>query len=83
MANFNKKCTYCGTQIIMSDEIGKKWAPYNADGSPHDCRNNGNGKEQAQKPITKQEKEQITLQAVQMKLAELGIIVNVERLMAS
>jgi len=63
----------------MSDETGK-WLPYNADGSAHDCRNNGNGKE---KSITKQEKEEITLQAVQKKLAELGIIINVERLMAS
>jgi len=79
MASFNKKCVYCEQQISLSDDIGKKWAPYNADGSPHDCRNNGNGKE---KPITKQEKEEITLQAVQKKLAEIGIIINVERLMA-
>jgi hypothetical protein len=64
----------------MSKETGE-WLPYDLNNGSHDCRNNG--KEQAQKPITKQEKEEITLQAVQKKLAELGIIINVERLMAS
>jgi len=66
----------------MSKETGE-WLPYNLNNGPHECRNNGNGKEQeqAQKPITKQEKEEITLQAVQKKLAEIGIIINVERLM--
>jgi hypothetical protein len=69
MASFNKKCTYCSNEITISDEIGKKWLPYNADGTAHDCRNkNGNGSK-------------YTLEQVQKKLESLGIIVNIERLM--
>jgi hypothetical protein len=57
----------------MSDETGK-WLPYNADGSSHDCRNNGkNGNGNGQKKFT--------LEQVQKKLESLGIIINVERLM--
>jgi hypothetical protein len=51
----------------MSDQNGK-WLPYNQDGSQHDCKKNGNGKE-------------ITLDAVQKKLESIGIIINLERLM--
>ena len=76
--SYKKECKFCKQTILMSKETGE-WLPYNLNNGPHDCRNNGNGKE---KPITKQEKEEITLQAVQKKLAEIGIIINVERLMA-
>jgi hypothetical protein len=68
MSEYVKTCTYCKNEIQMSDKEGR-WLPYNKDGSTHDCKKkNGNGK--------------VTLEAVQKKLESLGIIVNVERLMA-
>lgn len=77
MASFKKKCVYCDQEISMSDEIGKKWLPYNNDGSAHDCRTNGktNGDKQQQAP------KKYTLEEVMTKLESLGIIINVERLM--
>ena len=66
MSEYVKTCTFCKQEIQMSDKDGK-WHPYNKDGSAHDCR-------------TKQES--YTLEAVQKKLESLGIIVNLERLMA-
>ena len=51
----------------MSDESGK-WLPYNKDGGQHDCRMK-NGKE-------------LTVETLVRKLESLGIIVNVDRLMA-
>ena len=75
MASFNKKCVYCDQEITMSDDIGKKWLPYNADGSGHDCRNkNGNGNGNGEKKL-------FTLDEVVKKLESIGIIINVQRLM--
>jgi hypothetical protein len=51
--------------IKMSDQNGK-WLRYNQDGSQHDCKKNG---------------KEATLETVQKKLASLGIIINLERLM--
>jgi hypothetical protein len=59
----------------MSDETGK-WKAYNADGSGHDCRDkNGNGNGNTEKKFS--------LEEVVRKLESIGIIVNVERLMAT
>jgi len=71
---YEKECIFCKNKITMSNENGK-WLPYNNDGSSHDCRTktNGNGNGQNQK---------YTLDEVQKKLESIGIIINVERLMA-
>ena len=66
--SYIKTCSFCKKGIEMSDESGK-WLPYNKDGSQHDCKK-------------KNGKQEITLEAVQSKLESLGIIVNLERLMA-
>jgi len=63
----------------MSDETGK-WLPYNADGSAHDCRTNGQGQGQKQEK-QQQSKQEISLEMVKRKLESLGIILDVERLM--
>jgi len=73
MSEYVKTCTYCKHGIKMSDE-GGKWNPYNKDGSAHDCRKNGTG--------NRNQKQDLTLEAVQRKLESIGIIINVERLMA-
>lgn len=62
----------------MSDETGK-WLPYNKDNSAHDCRTKTNGKTNGQKQVQKQ---QFTLDDVTKKLESIGIIINLERLMA-
>jgi hypothetical protein len=59
--------------ITMSDEMGK-WLPYNKDNSAHDCRTNGQKQNQ---------KKEFTLDDVTKKLESIGIIINVERLMAN
>jgi len=71
--SYKKSCRDCGQEITMSDETGK-WKAYNGDGSAHMCNSktsNGNGKKE------------YTLDEVQKKLETLGIIINVDRLMAS
>jgi hypothetical protein len=68
MSEYVKTCTYCKSEIQMSDKEGR-WLPFNKDGSTHDCKK-------------KNGKQEFTLEAVQKKLESLGIIVNVERLMA-
>jgi hypothetical protein len=60
----------------MSDKESGRWLPYNQDGSVHDCRptaTNDNGKDNG--------KNKVTLQAVQKRLEEIGIIINVQKLM--
>jgi hypothetical protein len=68
MSEYVKECVFCKDKIRMSDK-DRKWLPYNQDGSQHDCKK-------------KNGKQEITLEAVQSKLESLGIIVNIERLMA-
>jgi len=75
---YEKNCMYCGEKITMSKETGK-WLPYCKDGSDHDCRTNGQKQEQQQGPA----KKEYTLDEVRAKLESLGIIINVDRLMAS
>ena len=67
MSIYVKTCPFCKQGIKMSDESGK-WLPYDSDGGKHDCRMK-NGKD-------------LTVEALVRKLESLGIIVNVERLMA-
>ena len=69
MSEYVKECIFCKAKIRMSDQKEGKWLPYNEDGSQHDCKK-------------KNGKQEITLEAVQKKLESLGIIVNLERLMA-
>ena len=69
---YDKNCIFCQKKLRMSDQTGK-WLPYNEDGSIHDCKKNGT-------PVQKS-KQEITLEQVQKKLASIGIILNVERLM--
>jgi len=64
-----KSCDYCKEKIEMSYEEGK-WLHDNMNNGPHDCRK----KEQNHK--------EIALEMVQRKLESIGIIINVERLMA-
>jgi hypothetical protein len=52
----------------MSDDSGK-WKAMNKDGSVHDCR-------------TKQDTPTYTLDQVQKKLESMGLILNIQRLMA-
>lgn len=62
-----KTFSFCRQEIKMSDESGK-WLPYDKDGGMHDCRKK-NGKD-------------LTVEGLVRKLESLGIVVNVERLMA-
>lgn len=64
-----KECSFCKSKITMSKESGN-WLPYelNSD-KKHDCRSKQNHKE-------------ITLEMVQKKLESIGIIINIERVMA-
>ena len=73
MSEYVKTCSFCGKEIKMSDELGK-WPPFNKDGTPHDCR-----KQQE----TKQEQQEFTLEAVQKKLASIGITLDLDKLMNS
>jgi hypothetical protein len=75
--DYTKECNFCKTKIMMSKRSGS-WLPYDLNNGQHSC------KPQADKTtttITKQQKEQITLEALQKKLESIGIILNVERLM--
>lgn len=63
-----KQCDYCKQQIQMSDKSGN-WLPYNLNNGPHDCR-------------TKKQQE-ITLQAVQKKLQDIGITLDLQKLMST
>ena len=62
-----KECDYCKQQIQMSDKSGN-WLPYNLNNGQHDCRN---------------KKPEITLVAVQRKLQDIGITINLEKLMST
>jgi hypothetical protein len=68
MSEYVKTCKFCKADIKMSDENGK-WNPYNKDGSAHDCRK-------------KQDTPTYTLDQVQKKLESIGLILNIQRLMA-
>jgi hypothetical protein len=68
--SYFKNCDYCKEKIEMSDKEGK-WLPYNLNNGPHHCRNK-----------SEQNHTEITLEMVQGKLESIGIIINVERLMA-
>ena len=68
MSEYVKTCNFCKQEIQMSDKEGR-WLPYNKDGSQHDCKK-------------KNEKQDLTVEALLKKLETHGIIINVERLMA-
>lgn len=65
----------------MSKREGK-WLPYNLNNGPHDCRTktNGNSNGKTNEPNQNQK---YTLDEVQKRLEAIGIIINVERLMAT
>ena len=65
--SYVKACDYCKQKIEMSDK-GGKWLPYNLNNGQHDCRT---------------KKPEITLQAVQNKLQDIGITINLEKLMSN
>ena len=80
--SYTKDCIFCGKKIRMSDELGK-WRPYNLeDNSEHDCKKQ-NGNENTYEPKEKisSEPKKYTLEEVVKKLSDIGIIINVERLM--
>lgn len=62
-----KQCDYCKQQIQMSDKSGN-WLPYNLNNGPHDCRT---------------KKQEITLQGVQKKLQDIGITLDLQKLMST
>ena len=62
-----KQCDYCKQQIQMSDKSGN-WLPYNLNNGPHDCRT---------------KKQEVTLQAVQNKLQDIGITLDLVKLMST
>ena len=62
-----KECDYCKQQIQMSDKSGN-WLPYNLNNGAHDCRT---------------KKKEITLQAVQKKLQDIGITLDLQKLMST
>jgi hypothetical protein len=66
--SYHKICDYCNEEIEMSDKEGK-WLPYNLNNGSHDCRK----KEQNHK--------EITLEMVQKKLASIGIVIDLDKLM--
>jgi hypothetical protein len=68
--SYVKACDYCKQQIQMSDKSGN-WLPYNLNNGQHDCRTNG-----------KEKKQEVTLQTVQKKLQDIGITINLEKLMS-
>jgi hypothetical protein len=65
---YEKECTYCKNKILMSKESGS-WLPYDLNNGPHECK-----KRQAVK-------QEFTLEAVQKKLASIGITLDLDRLM--
>lgn len=67
--DYEKECLYCKNKIRMSKESGK-WLPYNLNNGPHDCRTN-----------KKETKQEFTLEAVQKKLASIGITLDLDKLM--
>jgi len=67
-ADYEKECSYCKTKILMSKRSGK-WGPYNLNNGPHDCRKK------------EEPKQEFTVEAVRNKLASIGIILDLEKLM--
>ena len=67
----------CGTKIYLSNKKEKnRWLPYEVDGTFHDCpkkQKNVNGDDY--------KKQEFTLEDVRKKLASIGVILNLERLM--
>jgi hypothetical protein len=81
MSDYEKECIFCKAKIRMSDETGK-WLPYELDsGKAHDCRTNANGNGNS-KTNGQIQNQKYTLDEVQKRLESIGIIINVERLMA-
>jgi len=68
--SYEKDCIFCGNKIQMSDEKGK-WRPFNADGTEHDCKKNGKEKKQIE----------YSLDTVVKKLASIGIVLDIQKLM--
>lgn len=64
--SYVKQCDCCKQQIQMSDKSGN-WLPYNLNNGPHDCRT---------------KKVEITLHAVQKKLQDIGITLDLQKLMS-
>lgn len=66
----------------MSKETGE-WLPYNLNNGPHDCRTQTNGPNEQKGSLNEQKPKKFTLEEVAKKLESVGIIINVDRLMAS
>ena len=76
MSEYIKTCKFCKQEIKMSDDSGK-WNPYNKDGTAHDCRT-----KETQQKLNQDTPTHYTLEQVQAKLESIGVIINVDRLMA-
>lgn len=73
----------CGTKIYLSDKKQKgRWLPYELDGTVHDCpKKSQNGSTSTTTTETETKKEEFTLEAVQKKLASIGITLDLDKLM--
>jgi hypothetical protein len=70
--SYVKECIFCNQKIRMIEKDGK-WSAHNLNNGLHDCRDKD-------RPTT-ETKQQFTLEAVIKKLAAVGIIIDVDRLM--
>ena len=83
---YEKECLFCKQKIRMSKETGK-WLPYNLNNGPHECRKKEKQqaidtiKEIEQNNNNKQNHKVITWEMVQKKLASIGIVIDVEKLL--
>jgi hypothetical protein len=73
---YEKECTFCKETIRMSLDKEGKWKPFNLDNGPHQCK-----KREELKEIYHEPKQEFTLEAVLKKLAAIGVIVDINRLM--
>jgi hypothetical protein len=74
--DYNKQCTFCKTNIVMSKRNGS-WKPYNINNGEHKCQN-GNGKQDSS---TETIPKQITLEQVLAKLKSIGIELDLKKLL--
>ena len=65
--SYTKACDYCKQKIEMSDKSGN-WLPYNLNNGTHDCRT---------------KKQEVTLQAVEKKLQDIGITLDLQKLIST
>jgi hypothetical protein len=69
MSSFKKSCTFCGQEIVLSNDSGR-WLPRNLDNTFHECKNKQQSPQQ--KPQQQaQAQENLTLESIDKRLKKI------------